>query len=325
MKTYKNFYEQLSECRQKNNVRAIYSVLEQQLESNIVYVAKKRHWVYKYGIDARGILEIVAKCGEGFVVDICKKALAGYIMLSVKQCWYVAYALMKISDEQIAEYREWENAEIAKNDARIKDIDEKLDTIEENAKKEPIEDTTDVEQQVVEINAKIENETKTNDYKMEASEIRIINANQETGRVYFHTFDGRTICRTMQAGEIAHANRTNNLHGISAYKEEMVRLFNEVYSKPQKYFERKLKAYQERYEYLEWLSRGAGGISMLPDELQKELIMMNNYMDCGEYGCMYLELLYEKKSRDLSPDEEKEMEKLRKTAIAIYNLDDCNY
>ena len=64
---------------------------------------------------------------------------------------------------------------------------------------------------------------------------------------------------------------------------------------------------------------------MLPDELQKELIMMNNYMDCGEYGCMYLELLYEKKSRDLSPDEEKEMEKLRKTAIAIYNLDDCNY
>ena len=151
---------------------------------------------------------------------------------------------------------------------------------------------------------------------MEASEIRIINANQETGRVYFHTFDGRTICRTMQAGEIAHANRTNNLHGISAYKEEMVRLFNEVYSKPQKYFERKLKAYQERYEYLEWLSRGAGGISMLPDELQKELIMMNNYMDCGEY---------EKKSRDLSPDEEKEMEKLRKTAIAIYNLDDCNY
>lgn len=90
-------------------------------------------------------------------------------MLSVKQCWCVAYALMKISDEQIAEYREWENAEIAKNDARIKDIDEKLDTIEENAKKEPIEDTTDVEQQVVEINAKIENETKTNDYKMEAS------------------------------------------------------------------------------------------------------------------------------------------------------------
>ena len=56
-------------------------------------------------------------------------------MLSVKQCWCVAYALMKISDEQIAEYREWENAEIAKNDARIKDIDEKLDTIEENEKR----------------------------------------------------------------------------------------------------------------------------------------------------------------------------------------------
>ncbi len=69
---------------------------------------------------------------------------------------------------------------------------------------------------------------------METNEIRLVNANQEKGKVFFHTFDNKTIVRTMAAREIAAANRIGNLNGKEARIEEFVRLFNEKYSEPQK-------------------------------------------------------------------------------------------
>lgn len=69
---------------------------------------------------------------------------------------------------------------------------------------------------------------------MKANEIRIVNANQEKGNVFFHLTNGNTVVRTMCAHEIATANRIRNTHGEEARIAEFVRLFNEKYSKPQK-------------------------------------------------------------------------------------------
>lgn len=68
---------------------------------------------------------------------------------------------------------------------------------------------------------------------MKANEIRIVNANQEKGKVFFHLTNGKTVVRTMCAHEIATANRIRNTHGEEARIAEFVRLFNERYSEPQ--------------------------------------------------------------------------------------------
>jgi hypothetical protein len=56
------------------------------------------------------ILEAVAAMGEGYVVDICKKAIEartfGKEYLSEKQAWCVVYAFVKISDEALIEWYE---------------------------------------------------------------------------------------------------------------------------------------------------------------------------------------------------------------------------
>ena len=68
---------------------------------------------------------------------------------------------------------------------------------------------------------------------MKANEVRIVNANQENGKVFFHLKNGKTIVRTMSQNEIATANRIRNTHGEEARIAEFVRLFNEMYSEPQ--------------------------------------------------------------------------------------------
>ena len=68
---------------------------------------------------------------------------------------------------------------------------------------------------------------------MKANEIRIVNANQEKGKVFFHINDGKTIVRTMNQNEIATANRIRNTHGEEARIAEFVRLFNERYAEHQ--------------------------------------------------------------------------------------------
>lgn len=68
---------------------------------------------------------------------------------------------------------------------------------------------------------------------MKANEVRIVNANQEKGTVFFHMNDGKTIVRTMSQKEIATANRIRNNYGEEARIAEFVRLFNERYAEPQ--------------------------------------------------------------------------------------------
>lgn len=55
------------------------------------------------------ILDAVAALGEGFVVDICKKAIEAKLAgkkdyLSEKQAWCILYAYAKISDEALTEW-----------------------------------------------------------------------------------------------------------------------------------------------------------------------------------------------------------------------------
>ena len=68
---------------------------------------------------------------------------------------------------------------------------------------------------------------------MKANEVRIVNASQEKGKVFFHMNDGKTIVRTMSQKEIATANYIRNNYGEEERIAELVRLFNEKYSEPQ--------------------------------------------------------------------------------------------
>ena len=68
---------------------------------------------------------------------------------------------------------------------------------------------------------------------MKANEVRIVNANQEKGKVFFHMKDGKTIVRTMSQNEIVTANYIRNNYGEEARISEFVRLFNERYAEPQ--------------------------------------------------------------------------------------------
>ena len=69
---------------------------------------------------------------------------------------------------------------------------------------------------------------------MIANEVRIVNSNQETGKVFFHMVNGKTVVRTMCASEIIKANTIGNREGEDVRIAEYVRLFNERYSEPQK-------------------------------------------------------------------------------------------
>lgn len=68
---------------------------------------------------------------------------------------------------------------------------------------------------------------------MKATDIRLINENQGTGRVFFHTFDGKTIVRVMTSAEVQKGELIRKNKGIEAFKEYFVDLFNEKYSAPQ--------------------------------------------------------------------------------------------
>lgn len=68
---------------------------------------------------------------------------------------------------------------------------------------------------------------------MKANEVRIVNANQESGKVFFHMLNGKTVIRTMYASEIIKANTIGHREGEDARIAEYVRLFNEKYSEPQ--------------------------------------------------------------------------------------------
>ena len=90
---------------------------------------------------------------------------------------------------------------------------------------------------------------------MKKNEVRIVNTNQEKGKVFFHMVDGKTIIRTMSASEIRKANTIGNREGEDARIAEYVRLFNEQYSEPQTVANVELSASEKRYFELHNMSK----------------------------------------------------------------------
>lgn len=64
------------------------------------------------------------------------------------------------------------------------------------------------------------------------AEVRRVNTNVETGRINFHTIDGRTIVRTIEKRYCHQFNNMLRADKNTAY-EYAVALFNEKYSEPQ--------------------------------------------------------------------------------------------
>ena len=102
---------------------------------------------------------------------------------------------------------------------------------------------------------------------MKKNEVRMINANQEKGKVFFHMADGKTIIRIMSASEIRKANTIGNREGEDARIAEYVRLFNEQYSEPQTVANVELSASEKRYFELQNMSK----VMPLDAEQEEEL------------------------------------------------------
>lgn len=144
---------------------------------------------FEYSDEADIIFELVAKKGEGFVIDICNRVRESMrngkaIVLSDKQRWCVAFAAMKISSEAVDSLREADNG--------------------------------------------------TDDKAMKAEDIKLVNEYQESGRVFVHLNNGKTICRTMTSKEVQAAQRIRASEGMQAFKTEIARLFNKQYREPQR-------------------------------------------------------------------------------------------
>lgn len=144
---------------------------------------------FEYSDEADIIFELVAKKGEGFVIDICNRVRESMrngkaIVLSDKQRWCVAFAAMKISSEAVDSLREADNG--------------------------------------------------TDDKAMKAEDIKLVNEYQESGRVFVHLNNGKTICRTMTSKEVQAAQRIRASEGMLAFKTEIARLFNKQYREPQR-------------------------------------------------------------------------------------------
>ena len=107
---------------------------------------------------------------------------------------------------------------------------------------------------------------------MIANEVRIVNDNQETGKVFFHLVNGKTVVRTMCASEIIKANTIGNREGADARIAEYVRLFNERYSEPQKITYVEPSESEKRYFELHNMSR----ICQLTPEDDEELEELEN-------------------------------------------------
>ena len=107
---------------------------------------------------------------------------------------------------------------------------------------------------------------------MKSNEVRIVNANQENGKVFFHLVNGKTVVRTMCASEIIKANTIGNRDGADARIAEYVRLFNEKYSEPQKITYVEPSESEKRYFELHNMSR----ICPLTPDDEEELEELEN-------------------------------------------------
>ena len=114
---------------------------------------------------------------------------------------------------------------------------------------------------------------------MIANDVRIVNSNQEKGKVFFHMVNGNTVVRTMCASEIIKANTIGNREGDDARIAEYVRLFNERYSEPQKITYVEPSESEKRYFELHNMGNV---IPLTPDEEEELEELENEEYTLGE-------------------------------------------
>ena len=197
MKDFINSYDRVKNALESAKVRNIFNLID----GDFVGMGE-----FEYSDEAMIVFDLVAKNGTGFVADICNRALESIskghaIVLSDKQRWCVAFAAMKI-------------------DAAM---------VDELAKEDAVEDAVEddkVEESESETSASVEDGNKG---MLTVDDIRLVNEFQESGRVFIHLTNGKTIRRIMTSGEIRRAQIIRKKEGIEAFHREICRLFNEQY------------------------------------------------------------------------------------------------
>lgn len=182
MTNYINSYDRVKNAIESGKALNIYNLICGD------FISKNS---FEYSDEADIIFELVAKKGEGFVIDICNRVRESMrsgkaIILSDKQRWCIAFAAIKISAEAVDSLREADG----------------------------------------------DNSSRGND--VSAEEIKTVNEYQESGRVFIHLNDGRTICRMMTSKEVQTAQRIRAREGMKAFKTEIARLFNGKYREAQR-------------------------------------------------------------------------------------------
>lgn len=193
MKDFINSYDRVKNALESAKVRNIFNLID----GDFVGMGE-----FEYSDEAMIVFDLVAKNGTGFVVDICNRVIESIskghaIVLSDKQRWCVAFAAMKI-------------------DAAMVDVLAKEDAAEDD----------NVEEGESETSASVEDGNKG---MLTVDDIRLVNEFQESGRVFIHLTDGKTIRRIMTSGEIRRAQIIRKKEGIEAFHREICRLFNEQY------------------------------------------------------------------------------------------------
>ncbi len=133
----------------------------------------ERCWNYEF--DVLYVMQIVRKLGEGFVMDICAKALDNEWDLSEKQRWCVVFAFKKLTVDAIREYFEELFAEA---DADETEQAENNETAEEDSEAE----------------AEVENQTNKNDMNMKTEKKYMIIAYCDPCNAHRH-YNGQRVLR----------------------------------------------------------------------------------------------------------------------------------
>lgn len=219
MTTYINDYDLVKNAIESNKVRNIFNLADGHFVSD---------HEFEYGNPATIIFELVKNYGEGFVVDICTRVLDSIkngrtIVLSEKQRWCVAFAAIKIAAEMVDEIRKADEEFVAELEA---------------------ETVAEVEEPVVENNDTEEVEIVDS---INVEDIRLVNEFQESGRVFIHTKDGRTILRTMMSSEVCRLQTIRNREGLAAFHRAVAEIFNKKYAARQKFIRIKMTAAEEEY------------------------------------------------------------------------------
>lgn len=193
MKDFINSYDRVKNALESAKVRNIFNLID----GDFVGMGE-----FEYSDEAMIVFDLVAKNGTGFVVDICNRVIESIskghaIVLSDKQRWCVAFAAIKI-------------------DAAM---------VDELAKEDAVEDDK-AEESESETSASVEDGNKG---MLTVDDIRLVNEFQESGRVFIHLTNGKTIRRIMTSNEIRRAQIIRKKEGIEAFNQEICRLFNERY------------------------------------------------------------------------------------------------